>query len=99
MAAGITHSVQRLATGWTVRGLKLGEGETGPGAHPASCTMGTASHPGVKLPGRGVIAHFLPMPRCEWVGDTPLHPICALALLLKYGGHTKFGPYVNERDR
>jgi hypothetical protein len=25
-----------------------------PGAHPASCTMGTASFPGVKRPGRGV---------------------------------------------
>jgi hypothetical protein len=27
---------------------------TGPGAHPASCTMGTGSLPGVKRPGRGV---------------------------------------------
>jgi hypothetical protein len=26
---------------------------TGPGAHPASCTMGTGSFPGVKRPGRG----------------------------------------------
>jgi len=26
----------------------------GPGAHPASCTMGTGSFPGVKRPGRGV---------------------------------------------
>jgi hypothetical protein len=25
---------------------------TGPGAHPASCTVGTGSFPGVKLPGR-----------------------------------------------
>jgi hypothetical protein len=25
----------------------------GPGAHPASCTMGTPSFPGVKRPGRG----------------------------------------------
>ena len=25
-----------------------------PGAHPASCTMGTGSFPGVKRPGRGV---------------------------------------------
>jgi hypothetical protein len=25
-----------------------------PGAHPASCTMGTGSFPGVKWPGRGV---------------------------------------------
>jgi hypothetical protein len=27
--------------------------QTGPGAHPASCTMGTESFPGVKRPGRG----------------------------------------------
>jgi len=27
---------------------------TDPGAHPASCAMGTGSFPGVKLPGRGV---------------------------------------------
>ena len=27
---------------------------TGPGAHSASCTMGTGSFPGVKRPGRGV---------------------------------------------
>jgi len=28
--------------------------QTGPGAHPASWTMGTRSFPGVKRPGRGV---------------------------------------------
>jgi len=33
--------------------------QTGPGAHPASCTMGTGSFPGVKRPGRGV-GHPLP---------------------------------------
>jgi hypothetical protein len=27
--------------------------QTGPGAHPASCTMGTGSFPGVKRPGSG----------------------------------------------
>jgi hypothetical protein len=27
--------------------------QTGPGAHPASCTMGTGSFAGVKRPGRG----------------------------------------------
>jgi hypothetical protein len=26
--------------------------QTGPGAHPTSCTMGTGSFPGVKRPGR-----------------------------------------------
>jgi hypothetical protein len=33
--------------------------QTGPGAYPASCTMGTGSFPGVKRPGRGV-DHPLP---------------------------------------
>jgi len=28
--------------------------QTGPGAHPASYTMGTVSFPGVRRPGRGV---------------------------------------------
>jgi hypothetical protein len=28
--------------------------QTGPGAHPASYTMGTGSLPGLKWPGRGV---------------------------------------------
>ena len=28
--------------------------QTGPMGHPASCTMGTGSFPGVKRPGRGV---------------------------------------------
>jgi len=28
--------------------------QTGPGAHPASNTVGTGSFPGVKQPGRGV---------------------------------------------
>jgi hypothetical protein len=36
---------------------------TGPGAHPASCTMGIASFPGVKS-GRGVMltSHYLLVP-------------------------------------
>jgi len=60
--AAIAQSVQRLATGWTVRGSNPGGGggtrfsapvQTGGGVHPASCTMGTGSLPGVKRPGRG----------------------------------------------
>jgi len=45
---------KRLATGWTVRGSNPGGArfsapvQTGPGAHPASCTMGTGSFQGVK---------------------------------------------------
>jgi hypothetical protein len=46
--------------GWMVQGLNPGGGEvfytvhTGPGAHPASYTIGTWSFPGVKQPGRGI---------------------------------------------
>jgi hypothetical protein len=42
--------------------------QTGPGAHPASCTMGTGSFPGVKY-GRGVLLtiHPLLVPR-SWNG-------------------------------
>ena len=42
-------TIQRLATGWTVQGSNAGGCEifrtvqTGPGAHPASCKMGTGS--------------------------------------------------------
>jgi hypothetical protein len=48
-----------MATGWTVRGSNPGGSEffahvqTGLGTHPATCTMGTGSFPGVKRPGRG----------------------------------------------
>ena len=59
--AWLAQSVQRLATGWVVLGSNpVTEGarfsapvQTGPGAHPASCTIGTGSFPGVKS-GRGV---------------------------------------------
>jgi hypothetical protein len=37
--------------------------QTGPGAHPASCTMGTRSFPGVKRPGRD--ADHPPPPNAE----------------------------------
>ena len=60
VAAGIAQSVQRLATGWTVRGSNPGGGQDFPypsipvpGAHPASYTMCTGSYQGVKRPGRG----------------------------------------------
>ena len=52
--------------GWMVRGSKSGGGarfsaavQTGPGAHPASHTIGNESFPGAKRPGRGV-DHPLP---------------------------------------
>ena len=37
--------------------------QTGPGAYPASCTMGTGSFPGVKRPGR--VADQPPPSKCR----------------------------------
>jgi hypothetical protein len=37
--------------------------QTGPGAHPPSCTMGTGSFLGLKRPGRG--ADHLPPSKCR----------------------------------
>ena len=39
--------------------------QNGPGAHTASCTMGTVSFPGVKLPGCGVDHPPLLTPRLK----------------------------------
>jgi hypothetical protein len=39
--------------------------QTGPGAHPASCTMGTGSFPGVKRPGLGAGHPHLLAPRAR----------------------------------
>jgi hypothetical protein len=58
LTAEMAQSVQRLATGGLVRGSNPGEGaifrlvQTGPEAHPASCTKGWVL-PGIKWPERG----------------------------------------------
>jgi hypothetical protein len=53
-------SLVSIATGYRLDGLGIesrwgtrffAHVQTGPGAHPASCTMGTGSFPGVKRPG------------------------------------------------
>ena len=51
--------------------------QTGPGAHPASCKMGTGSFPGGKC-GRGVLltTHPLPVPR-SWKVQLPLPTLWA----------------------
>ena len=54
----LAQSVQIMTTGQTVHGSNPGGArfsavQTGPGAHPAPCTMRTGSFPGVKY-GRGV---------------------------------------------
>jgi hypothetical protein len=53
--------------------------QTGPGAHPASCTMGTESFSGVKS-GRGVTLtpHPLLVPRSWKSRAIPLHPLWAV---------------------
>jgi hypothetical protein len=58
--------------------------QTGSGAHPASCTMGTGSFPGVKRPGRGADHPPLLAPRLRMNRAIPLLPLWALGGLL-YG--------------
>jgi hypothetical protein len=55
-----------IATGWTVRRSNSAPVQTGPGADPASRTMGTESFPGVES-GRGVTLtpHPLLVPRSK----------------------------------
>jgi len=59
--------------------------------------MGNTSHSGVKLPGRGVIAHFLGSAEM-WMGwkYTASH-LCPGNAVKIWKGHTKFGPY-DEKD-
>ena len=53
--------------------------QTGPGAHPASCKMGTGSFPGVKY-GRGVLltTHLLLVPWSWKSRAIPLHTLWAI---------------------
>ena len=78
----VAQSVYRLATCWTVRGSNPGGGarfsapvQTGPGAHPASCKMGTGSFLGIKS-GRGVMLtpHHLLVPWSRKCRAIPLLP-------------------------
>jgi hypothetical protein len=55
--------------------------QTGPGAHPASCTMGTGSFPGVKRPGRGADHPPLLAPRSRKSRAIPLPPSGLSSLL------------------
>jgi hypothetical protein len=48
--------------------------QTGPGAHPASCTMDSGSFPGVKRPRRGVNHPILLAPRSRKSRAIPLPP-------------------------
>jgi len=73
-----------LRSGWSRDRILVGARfsapvQTGAGAHPASCTMGTRSFPGVKS-GRGVTLtpHPLLMPRSRKCRAIPLLPLWAV---------------------
>jgi hypothetical protein len=51
--------------------------QTGPGAHPASCTLGIGSFPGVKRPGRGADHPPLLAPRSRKSRAIPPLPLWA----------------------
>jgi hypothetical protein len=91
--AGTAYLVQRNATGWTISGGRIPVEvrfcvavQTGPGAHPASCTIGTGSlSMGVKRPGYGVEhphhlrrgfmeSRAIPLfPHCTFMGFSTMH--------------------------
>jgi len=81
-------SVVGIATGyrWDGPGIESRWGarfsapvQTGPGAHPASCTMGTRSFLGVKSSqGMTLTPHPLLVPWSRRVRDIPLLPLWAL---------------------
>ena len=91
-----THT-HTLATGWAVRGSNPGGGarfsapvQTGPGAHPASCTMGTGSFPGVKS-GRGVTLtpHPLLVPWSRKSRALPVLPLWAVRPVQSLSARTR----------
>ena len=87
LAAAIAQSVLRLATGRTVRGSRFpAPVQTGPGAHPASYTMGNRSFPGVKRPGPGADphSHF----QCRGLKKGRAIPLPTLRALVAYKGTT-----------
>jgi hypothetical protein len=51
MVYGNVKRVVEIA--WRILFIVFAHVQTGPGAHPASCTMDTGSFPGVKRSGRG----------------------------------------------
>ena len=74
--------------------------QTGPGAHPDSCTMGSGSFPGVKRPGRDAKHSSLLVPWLRKGSAIPLLPVwvvrsvqslsaCTVQLYL----YSPYGPY------
>jgi hypothetical protein len=115
-AACMTH--HWLRTGWSGDRIPVGARfsapvQTGPRAHPASCTMGTDSFPGVKS-GRGVrLTPHLLLVSWSWKGRAiPLLPLravrpvqslsalqgCALPYMTHYSVRFKWQRKLNDRS-
>jgi hypothetical protein len=76
-SVGIATGYGLDGPGWNRGGARFSTPvQTGPGAHPASCTMGTGSFPGVKS-GRGVMPtpHSLLVPWSRKGRAIPLLPL------------------------
>jgi len=77
-----------IETGWGARFFALVQ--TGPGAHSASCTMGTGCFPGVKG-GRGVTLTLRPLllPWSRKSRAVPLLPLWAIRPVQSLSGCTR----------
>ena len=72
--------------------------QTGPGAHPASCTMGTGSFQWVKRPGRGADPH--PHLQCRGLKQGRAIPLPTLrALVACIGGNPYLSSPMRTKDR
>ena len=88
IATGYGSDGPRIESGWGAR--FSAPFQTGLGAHPASCTMGTGSSPGVKS-GRGVAltSHPLLVPWSRKSTATPLLPLWAVRPVQSLGACTR----------
>jgi hypothetical protein len=63
---------------------------TGPEAHPASCTIGTGSFPGVKQPGHGADHPPLLVPRLRMGRAIPLPPLQGHEACYRVNNYVKY---------
>ena len=82
----VPGSVVRIATDYGLDESRWGRDfpfvQTGPGAHPASCTMGTGSYPGVEGPGRAADPH--PHLECRGPRKSRAIPLVTLRVFVAY---------------